>query len=226
MAPTSVTELPVDSKDTIGTPLSTTTSIDKDVLVDSSSTLSSDADELLPPLDEKPRFTNLLFRRSGTKDHDIDAIATRRSVFDDPVLGKHYFPTDKYENKHRFDASARWTFREERVRLCSRVLLQNAHPFSCRQLCASSTGESCFGRPSASQRYVPSVQQTATHSLRLKLNIDRGNLTQANTDNFLPDLNMTTNDYNLGNTVFRLAFLAAELPSQLVSKRVSALNVV
>ncbi|KAJ5688514.1 Major facilitator superfamily domain general substrate transporter [Penicillium macrosclerotiorum] len=122
---------------------------------------------------------------SPRQQHDPDAIATVRSVFDDPLLARFYKPHPDYENMAYFDPSARWTYREEnavRRKTDWKILLWILVMF--------------FG-----------------------LNLDRGNLSSAAADNLLDDLNLTTNDYNNAQNMYRIGFLISEIPSQMIGKK-------
>lgn len=73
---------------------------------------STSLDNLAPPLGEPTNEKRFWFQRGG-KTYDADAIATQASVFDDPETAKQYQPPASWENIHRFDPSARWTWGEE-----------------------------------------------------------------------------------------------------------------
>ena len=51
------------------------------------------------------------------------------------------------------------------------------------------------------------------------LQLDRGNIQNALTDNFIKDLALSTNDYNNGTTIQLVCFLITEFPVQLLTKR-------
>ena len=49
--------------------------------------------------------------------------------------------------------------------------------------------------------------------------MDRGNFASAIAGGILKDLNLSTDDYNLGNNLRSIGFIIMEIPSQMVGKR-------
>ncbi|KAI0135881.1 MFS general substrate transporter [Daldinia grandis] len=138
--------------------------------------------EVVPPLGT-PKLTKKFWFQKA-KQCSLDDIATQPSVYDNPDVALQYKPREDWENLHRFDTRARWTWREENEvvrKIDWRIMTWTAIMFTAMEL-------------------------------------DRANLAQSLTDNFLDDLNLSTNDYNLGNTLYALFFLAGEFPAQLLAK--------
>ncbi|KAJ9108708.1 hypothetical protein QFC21_000028 [Naganishia friedmannii] len=115
---------------------------------------------------------------------------------EEDLLAKYYEPPDSWENKHRWDPKATWT--EEELKKLTRKLDWRVTLVACI----------CFAA----------------------LQLDRGNVSlgqfmtigNALSDGMLADLHLTTNQYNYGQTLFYACFLAAELPSQLISKKLGS----
>ncbi|KAI0891232.1 MFS general substrate transporter [Annulohypoxylon nitens] len=138
--------------------------------------------DVVPPLGTLETHKRLWFQRS--KQHNLNDIATQPSVYDNPDIASQYKPREDWENLHRFDPKARWTWAEESKvvwKVDWRIMAWTAIMFTAMEL-------------------------------------DRANLAQSLTDNFLEDMHMITDDYNLGNTIYALCFLAGEFPAQLLAK--------
>lgn len=56
-------------------------------------------------------FANFFGQRR--KGFDMTAIATQPSIYDNEAAAPFFQPHDRYENKHRFDPKARWSWAEE-----------------------------------------------------------------------------------------------------------------
>ncbi|KAI1610260.1 major facilitator superfamily domain-containing protein [Exophiala viscosa] len=115
--------------------------------------------------------------------------STPQHPFSTPESAQYWsdvYETAKYEGRHRFDPTCRWSATEEKRlvrKLDWRIMAWVWVMFS-------------------------------------SLDLVRRNVNPAISDNMLDELDMNTNDFNTGQTIYLTSFLAAELPGGLLSKKI------
>ncbi|KAL4929333.1 major facilitator superfamily domain-containing protein [Aspergillus undulatus] len=134
----------------------------------------------------------LRIRKGKREEYDLDAVHCHPAQY--LGLGEHrgvqeLYIHTKWENWSAFGPSFRWTWREER----------------------------------ATRRKVDWKIMLTLYTwvcvMFAALSIDRNNISNAVSDNMLDDLGLSQQDYKTGQTIARVGFLIAELPSQIISKR-------
>lgn len=163
---------------------------------------------------------------SGSDDNGYDF---EKNPFKDQVVALHWrevYKKSQYECRHVFDSSLTWSEEEEKKlvrKLDYRVCLwavSHSSDVSLRE-------EFALIHPSAS---CSSPSKLIVETLRRQCRITCwtilgwtpmvGLIRSLKRSSRLYTDTLTGQDYNYGNSVFRLAFLVAELPSQLVSKKI------
>lgn len=144
---------------------------------------------------------------AGTRDIPVkDRLRATGDAFALGASGQFYEPIPEYEGIHRFDPTAEWTAAEEKKLV--------------RKVCLSNLIDQKFYHHVAN--LVSQLDYRICSWVCLMffaLQLDRGNISQALSDNMLSDLGLSTNQYNYGMTIFYLCFLCAEVPSQMISKK-------
>jgi MFS family permease len=148
---------------------------------------------------------------SESETHQEHSKENYGSTFASGGLSKdHYKPVQTYEGIHRYDPDFEWELAEEK-RVVRKVRI---HFLDCHRL-----NKTCIDALQIDLRIW-----TWVCLMFFALQLDRGNISQALSDNMLDDLGLNTNDYNYGQTIFYLCFLFSELPSQLISKKLGPDN--
>jgi hypothetical protein len=129
-------------------------------------------------------------------------------IFTSSTRAEHWrsvYAASKYECRHRFDPSFQWTAQDEK-KVVRKVTTQRRLSISTQ---LTTTGLQVDWRI-----------MLLVWIMYSSLDLVRRNINRAISDNMLDDLGINTNDFNSGQTIYLVSFLAAELPGGLTSKKV------